>query len=562
MQSLEDHYAILGMPQSASVAEIRKAYRDLALKCHPDRNPQGGVLFQKIAAAYEVLTDDGRRRVYDVQWRMRYGRSSASGNTGASMRPEPQRRPATASSSRYQFFTATSQHTEPGTSRFSYQSSTGGYQSQAQRSSVERPAVPPAPRPEAEAPRPQTAREATAPPAAASREADAARSGETAAADRHQRAADCSGAGRTNVSGYGLTKEEQDRLAVMRERFEAAQAVDMSTWDRIKRRPMSAAAGGRSNSDSKPTMFFASSSSSSWTERRPTAEMQDSVNIPAGTSTNGGSSEWSAASEGDGPSLTSSSAGLNGSRLPRGGSSEQLHCHIPPAAPMQHRPAPQPERHDEAREAYTESRGSGAFPANTAVDGPQGCPASATSHSRSPPPPPAPSTTTASATGGSTTGSFPPSAPHIRRPFSAGVERFKPPQYPPSSLPTAAGSTTTAVNQPSVRTAPLDSTGVAADVNLATGTATCNNDAVLPPTSTAQPAAPSSSVASHQSTTSRPAPKSSPVLLDDDADGELIIPSDVDITQLSANDLKQLQLRMEKKLRVVKQVLLLNSLVH
>lgn len=64
----QDYYAILGVSRSASAADIKAAYRKLALKYHPDRNPnnkEAEETFKEITAAYEVLSDDKKRQQYD-----------------------------------------------------------------------------------------------------------------------------------------------------------------------------------------------------------------------------------------------------------------------------------------------------------------------------------------------------------------------------------------------------------------------------------------------------------------------------------------------------------------
>jgi len=61
----KDYYSILGVPRDASSRQIKKAYRELSLKYHPDKNPEHGEKFVEISNAYEVLNDDEKRRIYD-----------------------------------------------------------------------------------------------------------------------------------------------------------------------------------------------------------------------------------------------------------------------------------------------------------------------------------------------------------------------------------------------------------------------------------------------------------------------------------------------------------------
>ncbi|MFO7959129.1 MAG: molecular chaperone DnaJ [Candidatus Brocadiia bacterium] len=75
-----DYYEILGVDRDASEAEIKKAYRKLALEYHPDRNPDdpdAAERFKEAAAAYQVLGDPEKRQRYD-----RYGEAGVRG-TGA-----------------------------------------------------------------------------------------------------------------------------------------------------------------------------------------------------------------------------------------------------------------------------------------------------------------------------------------------------------------------------------------------------------------------------------------------------------------------------------------------
>jgi len=66
----QDYYAILGVPRTATDDEIRKAYRKLALKWHPDRNPDNKAeseeRFKEVSAAYAVLSDSAKRKQYDT----------------------------------------------------------------------------------------------------------------------------------------------------------------------------------------------------------------------------------------------------------------------------------------------------------------------------------------------------------------------------------------------------------------------------------------------------------------------------------------------------------------
>lgn len=64
----KDYYKILGVDRKASEGDIRKAYRDLAKKYHPDKNPnnkQAEERFKEINEAYQVLSDSKKREVYD-----------------------------------------------------------------------------------------------------------------------------------------------------------------------------------------------------------------------------------------------------------------------------------------------------------------------------------------------------------------------------------------------------------------------------------------------------------------------------------------------------------------
>jgi DnaJ-class molecular chaperone len=64
---MTDFYSALGVPGSASTADIKAAFRRLAAHYHPDRNPSpdAPARFRSVQEAYEVLSDDEKRQTYD-----------------------------------------------------------------------------------------------------------------------------------------------------------------------------------------------------------------------------------------------------------------------------------------------------------------------------------------------------------------------------------------------------------------------------------------------------------------------------------------------------------------
>jgi len=76
-----DYYEVLGVQRHASAEDIKKAYRKLALKWHPDKNPENKEeaerKFKQVAEAYEVLSDAKKRDIYD-----RYGKEGLNGGGG------------------------------------------------------------------------------------------------------------------------------------------------------------------------------------------------------------------------------------------------------------------------------------------------------------------------------------------------------------------------------------------------------------------------------------------------------------------------------------------------
>ncbi|XP_070709033.1 dnaJ homolog subfamily B member 6b [Pempheris klunzingeri] len=76
-----EYYQILGVQKNATQEDIKKAYRKLALKWHPDKNPdnkdEAEKRFKELSEAYEVLSDESKRNIYD-----RYGKEGLSGGGG------------------------------------------------------------------------------------------------------------------------------------------------------------------------------------------------------------------------------------------------------------------------------------------------------------------------------------------------------------------------------------------------------------------------------------------------------------------------------------------------
>lgn len=63
----KDYYKILGIARGASDEDIKKAYRKLALKYHPDKNKEAGAeeKFKEVAEAYEILSDPKKKEIFD-----------------------------------------------------------------------------------------------------------------------------------------------------------------------------------------------------------------------------------------------------------------------------------------------------------------------------------------------------------------------------------------------------------------------------------------------------------------------------------------------------------------
>src|SRR6188474_727505 len=85
MADKRDYYEVLGVDRKAGEDEIKKAYRQAALKFHPDRNPGDKAAedkFKEAAEAYEVLSDGDKRARYDRFGHQGVGTSAASGGYG------------------------------------------------------------------------------------------------------------------------------------------------------------------------------------------------------------------------------------------------------------------------------------------------------------------------------------------------------------------------------------------------------------------------------------------------------------------------------------------------
>jgi len=84
--SKRDYYEILGVQKNASESEIKKAYRQLAIKYHPDKNPDDQAAeekFKEAAEAYEVLSNPQKKQRYDQFGHAGVG--GASGHAGQGM---------------------------------------------------------------------------------------------------------------------------------------------------------------------------------------------------------------------------------------------------------------------------------------------------------------------------------------------------------------------------------------------------------------------------------------------------------------------------------------------
>ncbi|WP_367874105.1 molecular chaperone DnaJ [Luteolibacter sp. Populi] len=87
MAAKRDYYEILGVAREASPEEIKKAYRKMAVKFHPDKNPgdhEAEDKFKELGEAYEALSDPDKRAAYD-----RYGHQAFAGGGGGGSHVDP-----------------------------------------------------------------------------------------------------------------------------------------------------------------------------------------------------------------------------------------------------------------------------------------------------------------------------------------------------------------------------------------------------------------------------------------------------------------------------------------
>ncbi len=91
MPTTRDYYEVLSVERTSDAEDIKRAYRRLAMKYHPDRNPddpEAETKFKELAEAYEVLSDENTRRLYDQHGHAGLRGAGAAGHDFSRMNPE------------------------------------------------------------------------------------------------------------------------------------------------------------------------------------------------------------------------------------------------------------------------------------------------------------------------------------------------------------------------------------------------------------------------------------------------------------------------------------------
>jgi DnaJ-class molecular chaperone len=88
---MKDYYTILGIKCTATNEEVKKAYRTLSKKYHPDVNPSGAEQFKNINEANSVLSDTEKRKSYDLQYKTHLGNKNKTQPSNHSGQPKPKK---------------------------------------------------------------------------------------------------------------------------------------------------------------------------------------------------------------------------------------------------------------------------------------------------------------------------------------------------------------------------------------------------------------------------------------------------------------------------------------